>query len=83
MRLVVLCGKTVVDLDRVVAVVGNVVTFMPNMEKISIPQDAAGELLGMLKREQEGRTVAHGQDADGAKDDRGRDARAPTEDGAA
>ena len=65
MRLVVLCGKTVVDLDRVVAVVGNVVTFMPNMERIPIPPDAAGELLGMLKREQEGRTAAPRQDADG------------------
>lgn len=54
MRLVVLCGKTVVDLDRVVAVVGNVVTFMPNMEKISIPPDAAEELKRMLEREQAG-----------------------------
>jgi hypothetical protein len=58
MRLVVLCGKTVVDLDRVVAVVGNVVTFMPNMERIPIPKDAAEELLGLLKREQEERDGA-------------------------
>ncbi len=58
MRLVVLCEKTVVDLDRVVAVVGNVVTFMPNMERIPIPKDAAEELLGLLKREQEERDGA-------------------------
>ncbi len=83
MRLVVLCGKTVVDLDRVVAVVGNVVTFMPNMERIPIPKDAAEELLGLLKREQEERTAAPRQDAEEAKEDRGRAARAPTEGGAA
>lgn len=67
MRLVVLCEKTVVDLDRVVAVVGNVVTFMPNMERIPIPKDAAEELLGLLKREQEERKGAPRQDADGEK----------------
>lgn len=58
-RFVVLCGKVVVDLERVISVVGCTVTFKDGV-RVDIGEKPAKELVALLSNREE-----RGKDAEG------------------